>query len=405
MKKLIFLALIGVFTLEARMVDVWVEGGPKSVYTAGEPVRIHVISKVDGYLYLYNIDPNGRAKLIFPLGRPVYIHAGVHYVLPDDFYYDVEWNASYEPGVEYIYAVVVPYPIYEMPEYVFEPLPPDAYIHYEYDDIEFAVVFRFRPPFWFPRVYFGAWTSYYVIPRYYVYRPAPWYCYDCHHPGVFISFYFDFCPLYEIRVYEYRYVYIPRYVKYVPRRYRVRTVWRFEKKITPEKRVRLRKVEKETRIRLREKGVVEGKPVRELIVKKRRTEYYKEPIKRIKSGKPREKVKYEKSKVRKSYTEPEKRKGEEYPVKEKKEVERKKERSFKHEKEKKYEEKEKKRYKNKNYEQKEYKKEKSEYRKRKRSHREYEGRYRKKDAEFKSRSLQKRPSVSENKIRTKRIRR
>jgi len=294
MKRIIFLTLISIFTLKARMVDVWIEKGPKSIYVAGEPVRVHVISKVDGYLYLYNIEPNGRAKLIFPLGRPLYIHAGVHYVLPDDFYYDVEWKTSDDPGVEYIYAVVVPYPIYDMPDECFEPLLPHAYIYEDYDNIRFTVVFRFRPPFWFPRVYFGAWTSYYVIPRYYVYHPAPWYCYDCHHPRVFISFYFDFCPLYEIMAYEYRYVYIPRYIKYVPRRYRVRDVFKFEKKITPEKRVRLRKIEEETRMSLKEKGIVEGKPVRELIVKERKIEYKEEPTKRITREKKEERVKPEK---------------------------------------------------------------------------------------------------------------
>ncbi len=265
MKKLTLTLMIITGILNARMVDVWVERGPKSVYTAGELLRVHVISKVDGYLYLYNIDPTGRVKLIFPLRNPVYIHAGVHYVLPDDFYYDIEWECSYEPGIEYIYAIVVPYPIYDMPDEPFEPLLPHEYVYYDYDDIEFAIVFRFRPPFWFPRIYFGAWTSYYVIPRYYVYHPAPWYCYDCHHPRVFISFYFDFCPLYEIRVYEYRYVYVPRYIKYVPRRYRVRSVWRFEKYVSAEKRIRLRKIENETRIRLREKGIIEGKPVREIM--------------------------------------------------------------------------------------------------------------------------------------------
>ncbi|MEN3044802.1 MAG: DUF4384 domain-containing protein [Candidatus Hydrothermales bacterium] len=265
MKKFIFLTLISLGLLDARMVEVWIERGHKAVYTSGERLKVNLISKVDGYLYLFNIDPTGKSKLIFPLGKPVYINAGVHYVLPDDFYDDIEWFSSYEPGIEYIYAVVVPYPIYDLPNDCFEPLPPHSFIYYEYDDIDFVVIFKFRPPFWFPRIYFGAWTSYYVIPRYYVYHPAPWYCYDCHHPRIFFHFYFDFCPIYEIRVYEYRYIYVPRYVKSVPERYRVRTRWEFSKEITPERKVRLREIEKDVRLRVREEGIVEGKEVKELI--------------------------------------------------------------------------------------------------------------------------------------------
>lgn len=300
MKKLILIFILSLLALKAGMVDVWVEGGPKAVYTAGERLKINVISKTDGYLYLYNIDPNGRAKLIFPTVRPVYIHAGVHYVLPDDFYDDIEWYSSYDPGVEYIYAVVVPYPVYDMPIDCFEPLPPGSYIYYDYDDIRFAVVFGFRPPFWFPRVYFGSWTSYYVTPRYYVYHPAPWYCYDCHHPHVFVHFYFDFCPLYEIRVYEYRYVYVPRYVKYAPPRYRIRTRWEFSKEIKPEKRIRLQEMEKETRIRVREKGIVEGKSVRELIENREvRGEFKKERIRESK-GEIKTPPEYEQKRIKES---------------------------------------------------------------------------------------------------------
>lgn len=303
MKKLILILAIQFLALKAGMVDVWVEGGPKSIYTAGERLKINVISKVDGYLYLYNIDPNGRTKLIFPAGKPVYIHAGVHYVLPDDFYDDIEWTSSYDPGIEYIYAVVVPYPIYDMPLDCFEPLPPESYIYYDYDDIRFALVFSFKPPFWFPRVYFGAWTSYYIIPRYYVYHPAPWYCYDCHHPHVFIHFYFDFCPLYEIRVYEYRYIYVPRYIKYAPPRYRIRTRWEFTKEITPEKRSRLQEVEKETRIRVREIGIVEGKPVRDLVKEQEvKRSYEKERIRESK-GEIKTKPEHEQKRIKETEVE------------------------------------------------------------------------------------------------------
>ncbi|MEN3046754.1 MAG: DUF4384 domain-containing protein [Candidatus Hydrothermales bacterium] len=265
MKKLIFLTIVSFALLQARMVELWVEGGHKSVYTAGEKIKVNLISKVDGYLYLFNIDPSGKSKLIFPVGKPVYIKAGVHYVLPDDFYDDVEWFPSYEQGIEYIYAVVVPYPIYDIPDECFEPLPPHSFIYYDYDDVDFVLVFKFRPPFWFPKIYFGAWTCYYVIPRYYIYHPAPWFCYDCHYPRIFFYFYFDFCPIYEIRVYEYRYVYIPRYVKSIPERYRVRTRWEFSKEITRERKIRLQEIEKNVRLRVKEAGLVEGKEVREII--------------------------------------------------------------------------------------------------------------------------------------------
>ncbi|MEO0300511.1 MAG: hypothetical protein ABIM98_00850, partial [candidate division WOR-3 bacterium] len=125
----------------------------------------------------------------------------------------------------------------------------------------------------------------------------------CHHPHVFIHFYFDFCPLYEIRVYEYRYIYVPRYIKYAPPRYRIRTRWEFTKEITPEKRSRLQEVEKETRIRVREIGIVEGKPVRDLVKEQEvKRSYEKERIRESK-GEIKTKPEHEQKRIRETEVE------------------------------------------------------------------------------------------------------
>lgn len=248
MKKIILAMAVVVFLsqgLHAKNVDVWVEGGNGSVYAAGEKVSVKVLPHVSGYLYLYNIDSEGRVHVLFPRGRygqGNYVRAGRVYHLPYDFRLETEWYAGGEPGVEYVYAVVTPYPLPYVEAEWFIPLPPDEYY---YDD-DILVCFRFAPPHFFPRIYFHGWAYFYVRPRYYVYyyHPTPWYCYDCHHPHVIVGFWFDFCPIYVVEVHEYGYYYYPRYYRTYKYKYRIRPIYR---KISPKKVREYREIEKRYR--------------------------------------------------------------------------------------------------------------------------------------------------------------
>ena len=247
MKNLLISMMLIIFFkgLPAKKVDVWTEKGNGSVYSAGERISIKILPHVSGYLYVYNIDSEGKVHILFPkstYARNNYVVAGKIYHLPYDFG-EVEWYAGEEPGIEYVYAFITPYPLPYFEANWFIPLPPDEY-YYE-DGI--LICYRFCPPHFFPRIYFYGWAHFYVIPRYYVYiyHPVPWYCYDCHHPRILFHFCFDFCPIYIIEFDDCcSYHFYPRYYKKYKYKYRIRPIYRE----IPSKKVReYKEVEKRYR--------------------------------------------------------------------------------------------------------------------------------------------------------------
>jgi len=103
-----------------------------SLYSPGEPVKIHLKLSRDAYVYLYDIDPQGNVTLLFPNGfsRDNHLKAGVH-ILPEraDYSFVVE-----EPlGVETLQALALlkPIPLLslgsqgDLDEYVFPQLSED----------------------------------------------------------------------------------------------------------------------------------------------------------------------------------------------------------------------------------------------------------------------------------------
>ncbi len=229
MKKLLVGMMLIIFFKElyAKKVDVWIEKGNGSVYSAGEKIGIKVLPHVSGYLYVYNIDSEGKVHILFPknsYARNNYVVAGRVYHLPYDFE-EVEWFAGEKAGVEYVYAFITPYPLPYFEANWFIPLSPDEY-YYE-DGI--LICYRFYPPHFFPRIYFYGWAHFYVIPRHYVYiyHPVPWYCYDCHYPHILFHFCFNFCPIYIIEFHDCcSYYFYPRYYKTYRYKYRIRPIYR-----------------------------------------------------------------------------------------------------------------------------------------------------------------------------------
>lgn len=247
MKKLFISMMVIIFFkgLPAKKVDVWIEKGNGSVYSAGEKISVKILPHISGYLYVYNIDSEGKVRVLFPKNRYArnnYVVAGRVYHLPYDFE-EIEWCAGDEPGIEYVYAFITPYPLPYFDVNWFVPLSPDEY-YYE-DGI--LICYRFCPPYFFPRVYFYGWSYFYVIPRYYVYiyHPVPWYCYDCHHPRILFHFWFDFCPIYVIEFHDCcSYYFYPRYYKTYRYKYRIRPIYR---EIPPKKVREYRDIEEKYR--------------------------------------------------------------------------------------------------------------------------------------------------------------
>jgi len=225
--------------LHSEKLLVWVEKGNGSVYSPSERISINVLPHISGYLYVYNIDAEGHVHILFPKnGIKNYVNAGRIYRLPYDFGLDVEWVAGENPGIEYVYAFITPYPIPYISETRFVPLSPDEYY---YDD-GILICYRFFPPHFFPRIYFYGWAYFYVRPYYYVYHPIPWYCYDCHHPRILFYFCFDFCPIYIIEFDDCcTYTCYPRYYKTYRYKYRIRPIYR---EISPKKVREYKEIEK-----------------------------------------------------------------------------------------------------------------------------------------------------------------
>ncbi|MEO0262648.1 MAG: DUF4384 domain-containing protein [candidate division WOR-3 bacterium] len=263
MKKLLITIMVVIFFkgLHAKKVEVWTIKGNGSVYSAGEKISIKVLPHVSGYLYVYNIDSEGKVHVLFPKNRYArnnYVIAGKIYHLPYDFE-EIEWCAGDEPGIEYVYAFITPYPLPYFDVNWFIPLSPDEY-YYE-DGI--LICYRFCPPYFFPRVYFYGWAHFYVIPRYYVYiyHPVPWYCYDCHHPHILFHFWFDFCPIYVIEFHDCcSYYFYPRYYKTYRYKYRIRPIYR---EIPPKKVREYRDIEEKYRNYDKEPFWASQNPLRE----------------------------------------------------------------------------------------------------------------------------------------------
>lgn len=65
-------------------VNIWINKGCGSVYRLGEPLEVHIRSKKSGYLTIFDLQPNGKVRIIFPNGyrQRNYIRAGREYRLP-----------------------------------------------------------------------------------------------------------------------------------------------------------------------------------------------------------------------------------------------------------------------------------------------------------------------------------
>lgn len=86
-------------------VDVWVDRGEASVYNSGDEVRVYFRSDDDCYLVLYNIDADGRVRILFPrFPDDGFINGRRTYRIPDYYAYE-DLHVARNRGVEYIHAI------------------------------------------------------------------------------------------------------------------------------------------------------------------------------------------------------------------------------------------------------------------------------------------------------------
>ncbi len=94
-------------------VRVWVD---KGAYAVGEKIQIHYEVNQDAYVYIYDIDADGKVSMIFPnyYSQNNYVAAGEH-VLPDSPTYNL---TVVEPiGTEYLQAIASAQPLNLAPQF------------------------------------------------------------------------------------------------------------------------------------------------------------------------------------------------------------------------------------------------------------------------------------------------
>ena len=94
-------------------VRVWVD---KGAYAVGEKIQIHYEVNQNAYVYIYDIDADGKVSMIFPnyYSQNNYIAAGEH-VLPDSPAYNL---TVVEPtGTEYLQAIASVQPLNLAPQF------------------------------------------------------------------------------------------------------------------------------------------------------------------------------------------------------------------------------------------------------------------------------------------------
>ncbi len=99
-------------------VNVWTD---KSTYVLGETARIYFTVNQPAYIYLYDLQPDGVTRLVFPnaYSQNNYVGAGTH-VLPDAAY---RFVISPPTGVERLQIIASPTPLHLAPGAYTEPYP------------------------------------------------------------------------------------------------------------------------------------------------------------------------------------------------------------------------------------------------------------------------------------------
>lgn len=185
-------------------VDVWTDRGERAVYYAGERIRIYFEVSRDAYVVVYDVDTEGRVRLIFPVDpySDGWVQSGTTYRLPP---VGTAWDltVSGPPGIDYVVAVASTEPflwdeyVEEMASGVFETIITDPQLGIERIN-QLIAPLRNDAPY-----YVSDRTMFYVERR----VPYPRYmCYSCHTPWYWDPYY-DICPAFEVVIFSSYYDY------------------------------------------------------------------------------------------------------------------------------------------------------------------------------------------------------
>jgi len=112
------LGIIPTPTPQPLTVSVWTD---KSAYTIGENVSIYFTVSQAAYIYIYDVQPDGVVRLIFPnaYSQQNYVSAGTH-ALPDGSY---KFTVAPPAGVEQLQIIASPLNLGLTPPAYYEPFP------------------------------------------------------------------------------------------------------------------------------------------------------------------------------------------------------------------------------------------------------------------------------------------
>lgn len=126
MKKYLFAALLSwALSTQAQDLSITTSIGDNPTYVEGDPIQLLVTTPKSGYLYLYLIDPEGRASLIFPnaLDDQNQLEAGFFLQVPSlDATYQFTATSPY--GQERVVALLTEAANEALPEQYDQPLLP-----------------------------------------------------------------------------------------------------------------------------------------------------------------------------------------------------------------------------------------------------------------------------------------
>ncbi|MBN1423799.1 DUF4384 domain-containing protein [Candidatus Fermentibacteria bacterium] len=186
--------------LPSLEVGVWTDRGERAVYYPGETIKLYFKVSRDAYLVVYDVDTEGRVKLLFPTDpyRGGWVSGRATHTLPPA---EAQWDMSIAgpTGIEYVVVVASTEP-FVWDEYteqlagggVLETIVTDPQIGIERINQLIAPTYGGTP------YYVSDRTSFYVERR----VPYPRYmCYDCHSPRHWDPYY-SICPAFEIVIYS-----------------------------------------------------------------------------------------------------------------------------------------------------------------------------------------------------------
>jgi hypothetical protein len=198
-------------------VDVWTDRGDGAVYNAGENLYVYFYASDDCYLTVYDIDTEGRVRILFPqYPDEGFVYGGTTYRIPD--YYDHSALRAAGPrGVEYIHAVATREPrLFRRAvrdhryDTGFDPVTDDPFVAIN------AINAQLISPYY---IHATATTSFFIEGR--VWYPR-YMCSGCHHPARVRSFdpYRSACRKYTVIVahdydYWWAYDYHPSITRFV----------------------------------------------------------------------------------------------------------------------------------------------------------------------------------------------